>query len=252
MGQDVLNVQKEGVVSTETTSQNAETTTTSESAQQLSQADILKELKAVQAKLAETDEGHKREIQSLTDSVKYLKELSRMEVDRANRRVKATEVIHANTLKSVVGDDPELQKTAKLAQLEAEKLIASQVEYEDMSHRQQAEFDQNFKDTHTQLIKDLGLDPEDKRIDWGDGEGSYMGRMKRIQKSIAKIAVEKYSAAEKRLKEIEDKEKKAQDEEANSVSTEQAHGASSDADFLKAYAAGESKDHKRAKKILNI
>ncbi len=226
---DEINVQPE-VVSNETNSNAGNTTNAVDTtAKQPSQEELIRQM--VAKEIESFKEQSKRELQSTKD--RYL-----AEIEKANRRVKATETIQANALKAVVGDDPELQKSARLAQLEAEKQLTSQMDYEEMTRRQQQEFDKNFKEAHVKFVKKLGFDPDDKRIDWGDGEGNYLTRLQKILDSVSTIATEKLSAAEKKLLEYEAKEKKKANIEANSVDTANAAGASSDAEFVKAFGNG--------------
>jgi hypothetical protein len=161
-----------------------------EPAPQPSQDEIIKQTvsKLVAEELAKHTEVSKREIQSIKDR-------SIAEVERAR---KVAEDNYANAMRTVAGDDPELQTKAQLAAYQAQARINQQRQYEDMSHRQQSEFDRNFKDANTQFVTDIGLDLNDKRIDWGDGEGNYLERMKRIQKSVAVIAKEERKTIEEK------------------------------------------------------
>ena len=110
-------------------------------------------------------------------------------------------------------------------------------------HEQQAEFHQGFIARLNQFVTDLGIDPTDKRIDWAANAKNYLDAMERVQRSAAKIQKENTQAAqsglEERLKTLEAKIK-AQETEVNSVETSTPSGvvASSDANFLKEFGAG--------------
>ncbi len=245
---DEINVQPDAV-STETES----TTEAKAEVKQPSIDEITGKLTSqMDERINKLAESFRREMQSAKDK-------SIAEVERARRQA---EEHFTNAMRTVVGDDPDLQTKAQLAQYQARERLSQQKTYEDMSHRQQEEFDKNFKDANSQFVTDLGINPEDKRIDWGDGEGNYLERMKRIQKSVAQITKEQkkalednYAVLDKRIKEIEGKAKKQENIEANSVDTSHAAGSGSDEAFMKSYAEGtipiNKENYKRYQQIMS-
>jgi hypothetical protein len=150
----------------------------------------------------------RREFQSTKDK-------SVAEVDRASKQ--AIEMYNA-MMQAASGDDPEVRERLHQAGTMAQQRIAQQQAYEEMSRRKQQEFDKNFKDAHTQFVKELGIDPADKEMDWGEGEGDYVEKTKCIQKSVAKIIKAKLKEGDKKVKEHL--------EEVNSVDTSSAGGSS--------------------------
>ncbi len=183
-----------------------------ETAKQPSQEEIISTLlaKALKEELPKLIDPLKRELQSTKDK-------SVAEVDKATQR--ATEMYNA-MMAAAGGDDPELRLRLQQAGSLAQQRIAQQAAYEDMSRRKQQEFDRDFKDAHTQFVKEIGLDPDDKGIDWGEGEGDYLTKLKKIQKSVAKLV-------KARMKEESDKTKKTLND-VNSVDTSMAGGSSGD------------------------
>lgn len=202
---DIKTVQT--AVASQGTTTTAGTTPTQEPAKQPSQEEIIGALiaKAFEVELpkqmAKVMEPLKREFQSTKDK-------SIAEVDRASKQAQE---MYNSMMQAASGDDPEVRERLQQAGTMAQQRIAQQQAYEEMSRRKQKEFDTSFKDAHTQFVKELGIDPDDKAIDWGEGEGDYLEKTKAIQKSIAKIIKAK-------SKEDNDKVKK-QLVDVNSVDT---------------------------------
>ena len=102
----------------------------------------------------------------------------------------------------------------------------------------------------------MGVDPNDKRIDWGSDAKDYFDAEGRISASVAKILKEDVETQANRIKqEAADKIAKA-NEAVDSVETSASGGAGgSDAEFLSKFGKGEvpySKESaERAKKIMN-
>jgi predicted phage tail protein len=171
---DEINVQPDAV-STETES-TTEATKEAE-VKQPSQEEIIGTLlaKALETELpkhlSKVVDPLKRELQSTKDK-------SVAEVTRAQRQ--AEQILQS--IQSVVGDDPDLQLKLQNAGLRAQAQLRQQAEYEDMTRRQQAEFDKNFKAIFTDMASSIGLDPN--QVDWADDEGNYLNKAHRIKESV--------------------------------------------------------------------
>lgn len=191
----------------------------------------------------------KREIQSIKDK-------ARREVEDAQARAGLAE----DTLAGLEKDtDPE---AAELARLRASDkyhrtMGAAQVQ------RQQAEaFDKSFQDNINQFITQMGVDPNDKRIDRGDDAKDYLSKQQRILTSVSKIQQENQAGTQKKLegdlaqrqKDFEGKIRKDLGLDTEETGVSPGIGGT-DADFLDKFGKGElpySKENvDRANKLLN-
>ena len=185
----------------------------------------------------EAKELGKRELQSQQDR-------NKTELARAQKRAQLAENVLGSARTHIQTLDPEIAKELELATYRAKEQGRTTMEQEENAAQQQAEFHQNFIGRQTKFITDLGLDPKDKRIDWGSDAKDYLDAMERIQGSVAKLQKENVQAIqsglEARLKVLEAKVK-AEETEANSVETSTSTGvvAGSDVDFMKKFATGD-------------
>jgi len=207
------------------------------------------QIKQLTDQLAEQTNLSKREIQSFKD--KALRE-----IESAQARAGLAE----DTLAGLEKDtDPE---AAELHRLRASdkyhrNLGAAQAQ------RQQAEaFDKSFQENVTQFITQMGVDPNDKRIDWGIDAKDYLSKQQRILTSIGKIQQENQAETQKKLesdlgqrqKDFEGKIRKDLGLDTEETGVSPGVGGT-DADFLDKFGKGElpytKENVDRANKIMN-
>jgi len=191
----------------------------------------------------------KREIQSVKDK-------ARQEVEDAQARTGFAEDALAGLGKDA---DPEAVELAKLRASDTyhRKMGAAQAQ------RQQAEtFDKGFQENMTQFITQVGVDPNDKRIDWGADARTYLDKQQRILTSVGKIQQENQTSIQKTLQDnvtqqIKDAEVRIRkDAGLDTEETGVSPGISgTDADFIDKFGKGELPYNKenveRANKLLN-
>lgn len=112
-------------------------------------------------------------------------------------------------IRSKIADlDPDVQKELELAELRQFRAQMAQ----EVAQRQQLEAMEGtiraFEEQMAEHVKELGVDPNDKRIEWGDKSTDLITRQKTILSSAGKIVKEQRSQMEKTL------EKKLQDFES--------------------------------------
>lgn len=161
---------------------------------------------------------------------------------------------------SLGGIDPEqrarIKAEAKLKGFEREKRETAQSQIMEQAMK-------DFEGSLTELITGLGLNPDDKRLDWArdlppNTPGYFNTRQGKIFKSIASIQKEEVKVADdKRSTEMKDLEDRLRKEfSGDSVDTSASGGASgSDAEFQKKFNAGDLPATKanldRINKIMN-
>ena len=183
--------------------------------------------KAVSEAMVKATETSKREIQSAKDK-------ARAEVESALRRAKLAETtLHATDaqLKDV---DPETAKEIELARFRAERQGRASLEQEELARQQIQQTYDNFYSGLGSYLNRLGIDPQDKRVDWGDQtKMSLVEIQQRVLNSAAEIQVEKAKALEssldQKIKEAETRIKKELNPnqvDLNSVDTRMSGGTS--------------------------
>lgn len=189
----------------------------------------------------------KREIQSVKDK-------ARAEVEAAQGRAGLAEDTLAGLEKEGIVDS----ETTELNRLRARDKHYQTREAQAYQRQQMEVFAKNFRANMNQFITEMGVDPDDKRIDWGDDVRDYLSKQQRILASVGKIGKETKEGFEKRVKqEAEDKVARDRKEAGiDSVDTSASLGAGgSDAEFQRKFGAGElpySKENvERSKKIMN-
>lgn len=232
MAEDEKDVQKEEVSeetkSTETETEDKETKTEEEvKPQYLTKEDI-------QQMLADEREKIK---QSTRD-------ISRSQIESAQRGATSPDDI-AGDYEASLGDiDPEQRNRIKA---EAELKGYKRREREASQSQLMVQAQKDFEGSLTELITGLGLDPDDKRLDWArdlppNSPGYFNTRQGKIFKSIASIQKEEAKIADgKRSEDMKDLENRLRKEfSGDSVDTSASGGASgSDADFQKKFNAGD-------------
>jgi len=106
---------------------------------------------------------------------------------------------------------------------------------------QQQAFHNQFMQTLTDAVKEMGVDPNDKNLDRGEGAKSYWEIQKRVLSSAAKIQKANVETAQSaQLKALQEQIRELKGE-ANSVDTSNPAGGSSlsDKDFIAKFANGD-------------
>jgi hypothetical protein len=227
-------VTKEGEVSQETTSKGKE-------APELLTPEQVKEI--VRESLAVEREKIK---QSVADKTRF-------EVEQALRKAQIAEA----TLDKFAPElDEETRNKLELHRLRSKDAVYQTREQEEAARRQADEFFSTFNAQMTKFITDAGIDPDDKRIDWGKDAKDALEMQQRILSSVNKIQKENSKMAEQKLEQHlkEETAKMRKELGLDSVDTSTPQGTASNEDkWYAEYAQGEHDspaDHKRAKGIL--
>ena len=193
-----------------------------------------------QAVTRAVDEGKqlgRRELQSAQDR-------NKAEATRSRTRAETAEGALREARSRLETSDPDAARELELAELRARDQQRGVEEQEEQAKQVQEEFLKNFYTQLDQHITALGIDPKDKRIDWGDADKMPpLEIQQRVLASTAEIQKQNQQVMqtgfEQRLKALEAKTSQA-NIEANSVSTEASGGAaaSPDTEFLKQFGAG--------------
>jgi len=231
-------------VSDETASKETETTEKSEQSKEQAFSEAqearMQQLiaQATAKALEQGKEVGKREMQGVKDrEVAEAKRAARL----AEQRAKAIEG-------SLEGLDEESKKDIELARLRKERNIYAEAEQEDKLIKSQEAYAERLISSINNHIKELGIEPSDKRLDWAKGEqiDPVEGR-RRLDASIAKILKEEEN---KRMTDFQKELKKDFDEmkaalrkdlglESHDKGDNAGSGSDSDADFLSRFGAGE-------------
>jgi len=222
--QDVANVQKDGAVSTETVSTTDLAGTVAPDAKASQDQPLTQEAvsKLIEDAIAPVKEATKREIQSVKDKAKT-------EVEKAIRKAELAENTLNQARAKLRETNPEVVAELEAAELKETVRHYQSRDAEEQTQQQLAQFDQTFKTNVNQFVTELGLDPGDKRIDWGDDAKDYLDKQSRILKSVTAIQkAETKKADEKRTQEVKDIEARLRkDLGLDSVDTGNPVGASS-------------------------
>ncbi len=179
----------------------------------------------------------KRELQSQQDR-------NRAEIARAQGRAKLAESSLGAVKTHLQQIDPEAAKEMELAEYRTKEKERATIEQEEAVRAYQMEVVNRFHAQMSQFVTNLGIDPNDKRLDWAADAPDLLTAQQRILDSASKIQKENVqtmqNSLEKRLKEVESKIGQA-NIEANSVETTTSPGvvAGSDAEFIKQFGSGE-------------
>ena len=115
---------------------------------------------------------------------------SRYEVEQALKRATTAEQTLLHMKGSLKDVDPDTLKDLELAELRARVGISQGMEQEASIRQQQTDFDQKFHTGVKTHIAELGIDPNDKRLDWADDAKDYLEKRQRIDGSIRKVIKE--------------------------------------------------------------
>ena len=182
----------EGEVSTEGT---ASTEETPEQEQPLTREQV-QQLIAEQTEIAK--EIGRREMQGIKDR----------EVAEAQRRARGAEGTLARVRSQYGNLDPEVRQTLETEELRARVGHYQSQEADDALYQQAMATVNVFEGNLAQFITDMGIDPNDKRINWGDRNSMNLAqRQDIVLKSVTKIHKENTKTAEgKRSQDSKDME----------------------------------------------
>jgi hypothetical protein len=192
--------------------------------------------KRISEAIASATEKATREIQSVKDK-------SKAEIERAQNEAKLHRETFS-TFKSTLGElEPEVANKLELAELKAKDRAFQSAQQSEQVAKQQQETLEKFNSNMTQFITESGLDPTDKRVDWGSDAQTLLDKQAKILASVAKIhKANAKDSSEKQSQLIKDEIAKVRKElNLDSVDTSNSVGigSSSKADLNKKYANGE-------------
>lgn len=194
----------------------------------------------IQQIISEQTESARREIQSAKDRGKA-------EVVAAQRRAGLAEGTLAGYDRGLGQLDPE---QAELIRLRAKDTGRLQADAMDAQRREGEVFYQQFRDSATRFVTTMGVDPNDKRIDWGQDAQNAWDAKARIEASVATIlADDRKVADDKRSQESKDLEARLRkDLGIDSVDTSSSPSAGSvkRKDILKRYGEGDPSVSRKA------
>lgn len=200
----------------------------------------------LQQMMADAKESGRREMQGIKDR----------EVAEAQRRARLAESEAASYKTSFSGLDEDTKKDIELAQLRNQAQASQSLSQEDAQRQQQDAYFTSLNDSLIRHLDALGIDKDDKRIDWAKDAPDYLAGRSKFDASVVRILKEDAKVAEsKRKQEFADMELKLRkDLGLESVDTSASPGVGgSDADFVEKIVSGElpitKENEERLKKI---
>ena len=124
---------------------------------------------------------------------------TRVEVERALSRANIAEETLSGFRGKIGELDPDVAKDIKLAEYESRDRAFQSVQQKQAEMEQQHKFHESFTSQINQFITGMGVDPGDKKIDWGEDAPNYLVKQQRILDSVAKIQ-------KANLKDVEEKQ----------------------------------------------
>ena len=104
----------------------------------------------------------------------------------ARKKVGAAEASRVAMRETFIKQNPKAKQSIDLADSQARLNYYDTQAREDETRRGEEAHAQQFYGTLRDDIKSRGIDPDDKRIDWAEGDNSYTA-MKKVLSSVAKI-----------------------------------------------------------------
>jgi hypothetical protein len=137
---------------------------------------------------------------------------AKKETVEAQRRAQQYESV-MQASKMALGDlEPDVAAKVRLAELEAKEKQYSLREQEEQTRKNWENTYNSFKTNLAEFVKSEGIDPSDKRIDWGDETEPLLAKQQRILASVVKIHKEDVKTSDQkiqeRIKELAAKERK--------------------------------------------
>jgi len=168
------------------------------------------------------------------------------EVAAAQKQARNSEEILARIKARYAQSDPDAYQGILNDEMSGKLRHYEQQETERQSQERAGVTIKNFEDTMADLISGIGLDPNDKRIEWGDRNSMNLTQRQKAIADSAKKAFQEDSVAReekhnKELKEMESRitQKLRKESGVDIHDTGSGGGNSSDADFLKGFGSGE-------------
>lgn len=170
------------------------------------------------------------------------RDIARTEIDEANRGRRRAEAETSAYKSSFDNLDEESRKEAELNLLRGrDKQYQSFMQEEDGRRRAES-YRQTLQTSLVENVKALGINPDDKRIDWAENENDFLAGRNKFDASVAKILKEDKGVTEKKMKDdFKDLEANLRKElNLDSVDTSTpAAGSDSDAEFMGKFGSGE-------------
>lgn len=184
------------------------------------------------------------------------RDIARTEIDEANRRTQRAEADVSAYKSSFDNLDEDAKDKAELNLLRSQGKQYQTFMQEEDTKRKTESYRQSLQNSLVENVKALGINPDDKRIDWAENEVDFLTGRNKFDTSVAKI-----------LNEEKGKDKKKMEDDFKSLeaglrkdlgldkvdTTTTASGGDSDAEFQKKFGSGEipyTKDNKeRAEKL---
>lgn len=139
------------------------------------------------------------QIETANRQIQSIKDKSKAEVEAASRRAKQSERTLTHVKGALKDADPDTLKEFELAELRSMVAGHQGMEQDEKSRREQAEFESKFQGSVTHHLNELGIDSNDKRIDWGSDASNYLDKRERIDASIRQIIKQNATDAEAAL-----------------------------------------------------
>ena len=153
----------------------------------------------------------------------------------------------------MLGDaDPETKAKFYEAYFQRQNLQQSQAMQQEQQRAAYEQFAQSWHDTNAEILAEMGIDPTDKRLDWGEG-GDYLARLKKLMSSAVRVAKDNRNAsATQATKEAAEKAAQAAKDAGLESNVPGGPGGLDDKAFMIAFAEGKrnsKEDFARAQKI---
>jgi len=141
--------------------------------------------------IGEGKELGRREMQSIKDA----------EVAKVQREAKFAQTNLARMRQRFTELDPDSKALLESEDLRSEVDFFKQKDAEEASRRKQEEQGKALQDSLKAHLEDLGIEPNDKRVDWADDATDYVSGRRRFDASITKILRDKEKSVRDELKE---------------------------------------------------
>ncbi len=124
------------------------------------------------------------------------------------QRLKATEQAHVATRGRLMETDPTLAGTLEVEELRAQNRVYQQSELDGEQSRQMVEVETRWRGGLHTILKGMGVDPSDTKLDWGTNlePNDFLGIQERVMTSASKIVDENKNTEFGKLRtELDDK-----------------------------------------------
>ncbi len=127
------------------------------------------------------------------------RDIARTEIDEANRRVRRAEAETLAYKSSFDGLDEDAKKEAELNLLRSQGKEYQSFMQDEEQRRRAESYRQTLQTSLVENVKALGIDPDDKRIDWAENETDFLAGRSKFDASVAKILKEEKGVTEKKM-----------------------------------------------------